>query len=456
MKDNTSRENFAGRFAVIMAMAGSAIGLGNIWRFPYIAGEMGGGVFVAVYIAATILFSLPLAMTEVLVGRRSRHSAANALYVLSGKKKMWRVLSVSMVLCPLIILSYYSVVGGWSLHFLSQAVTFGFDNDPDAVSGFFGKFITNTYAPVAAHLIFLGLTALVVSGGVKSGIERFNKFTVPVLFVMIVFILCYSLFLPGAEKGVDYLIKFDTASFDIKILAYALGQSFYSLSLGMGALITYGSYVKKQDNILTSGITVAFSDLSFAILAAFAIMPAVFAAGLEPGAGPGLIFQTIPYIFSTMSQSMPFISGVVAIVFFLSIVAAALTSSVSLLEVGVAYLVENTKLSRRKATLILFVILGVAGTLCSLGFGPLKDVQLGGKGIFDIMDWFCSNVLLLFVCLITVIYVGWFLKKEDFADEFSSGGRYPVNVKVASVLFFVIKYVAPIGILAIFVTNFIL
>lgn len=451
------RENFGSRFAVIMAMAGSAIGLGNIWRFPYIVGEMGGGAFVVTYIIATILISAPIFMTEAIIGRRSGMSAANAMYALSRRKKFWKGVGVVLALCPLIILSYYSVVGGWAIDFFTKSLGFAYSSQhPDEVSTLFESLITSTWKPIICHLVFLGLTAFVVSRGVKSGIEKFSKFTVPVLFVMIMFIMVYSFFLPGSQAGVDYLMKFDTAAFTPKTMAYALGQSFYSLSLGMGTVITYGSYISKEENLLTSGITVAISDLLFAILAAFAIMPAVFAAGLEPGAGPGLIFQTIPYIFSTMSAEMPLLSDIIAIVFFLTILVAALTSSVSLMEVGVAYIVENSKLSRKAATFILFVILGIIGTLCSLGFGPLADFQIGGKGIFDLLDWFSSNVVLILASILATVFAGWFMRRESFTDEFSSKGKYGFNAKIGPALHAIIKYVAPIAIFAIFISNFLL
>lgn len=450
------REKFGSRFAVIMVMAGSAIGLGNIWRFPYIAGEMGGGIFVAVYVLATLVFSAPIFMTEVLIGRRSRKSAANAMYALSGKKKFWKGLGVVLVLCPLMILSYYSVVGGWALDFLFQSLNFGFNTNPDEVSGFFEQLISLPIRPVVGHLIFMACTAYVVRRGVNKGIEKFSNYTVPVLFLMVVFIAVYSFSLPGSMEGVRYLVRFDASALTPHTFAYALGQSFYSLSIGMGAIITYGSYLRKNENILTSGVTVAFSDMLFAILAAFAIMPAVFAAGLQPNAGPGLIFKTIPYIFSTMSVKLPVISGITAIVFFITIFIAALTSSVSLLEVGVAYIVENTRLKRRGASILLFCTLGVVGTLCSLSFGPLSNISVAGKGIFDMMDWFASNILLVMAALLTIIFAGWKMKKEDFINEFSSNGAYPLNAKIGVVLHFFVKYIAPLGILAIFISNFLL
>lgn len=437
-------------------MAGSAIGLGNIWRFPYIAGEKGGAVFVLVYVLCTLLISVPIFMNEMVIGRRSRKSAANAMYKLSGKKKFWSGVGLVLVFCPTIIMFYYSVVGGWATDFFFKSLSFTFQKTAqDQVSGIFSELISQTWRPVLAHIFFLALTALVVSRGVRSGVEKFSKYTVPVLFMMIVVMMVYSFSLPGAMAGINYLVKFDASAFTPSTVAYALGQSFYSLSLGMGTIITYGSYVRSRENILTSGITVAVSDLLFAVLSAFAIMPAVFAAGLEPGAGPGLIFQSIPYIFASMGADVPLVGGLMSIVFFFTVLAAALTSSVSMFEVGAAYLMETLKLSRKKSSFILFMIIAVMGTVCSLGFGPLKNVTLMGMGIFDMMDWFASNILLIVASILATVFAGWVMKKEDFCSEFSNNSSLSFNAKLAPYLYFVIKYIAPIAIFAILITNFV-
>jgi NSS family neurotransmitter:Na+ symporter len=235
-----------------------------------------------------------------------------------------------------------------------------------------------------------------------------------------------------------------------------MGQSFFSLSLGMGAIITYGSYVNKKENILTTSAGTAVSDLLFAILAGFAIMPAVFAAGIEPGAGPGLIFQSVPYVFSKMGADLPVVSSLASIVFFLAIIVAAMTSLISLVEVGVSFLVERSGISRGRACLVLFGICGVLGTLCSLSFGPLNGVKLAGMTIFEIFDWVCSNILLLVMGLLAVIFVGWILPKRVVRDEFTSRESYVFNGRIFPLFYFLIKWVAPIAVLVIFLTNFIL
>lgn len=452
----TKREKFGSRFAVIMAMAGSAIGLGNIWRFPYMVGEHGGGAFVLVYILATILISLPIFVAEVVIGRRSGRSAAGAMSTLAGGR-IWKFAGFLPVFIPLFILSYYSVVGGWSLEFLIKSCRMAFSGvDPESVTGMFGDFIVRPWAPVVSHLVFLAVCGAVIALGVRSGIEKFSKYSIPVLFVLIVVILCYSLSLPGAGEGVRYLMKFDVSALNPQTFAYAMGQSFYSLSLGMGTIITYGSYVSRKENILMSGVGTGVSDLMFAILACFAIMPAVFAAGIAPGAGPGLIFQSLPFVFAKMGAEIPAISAIVSIIFFLTIVVAAMTSSMSLYEVGVAYLVENTRIKRGAATALIFVGCGVLGVFSAMSFGPLSGVQLAGKGIFDLFDWLSSNILLIFASLLTVIFVGWVMKKNDVKAEFTNNGSLSLSGRLFGIVYFLIKYLAPVALAIIFVANFIL
>ena len=449
------REKFGGRLAVILAMAGSAIGLGNIWRFPYMVGEHGGAAFVFVYILATILISLPVFLAEVMIGRRSHTNARDAFARLSRHHPFWKAAGYLTILIPTLIASYYSVIGGWSVEYFVKSCGMTFvKTAPEEVSGLFAPFVSSAWTPVVMHLVFLTACVGVVAGGVKSGIEKFSKVSLPVLFVLIIFILGYSVALPGAGAGVRYLLHPDWSELTPRTFAYAMGQSFFSLSLGMGAIITYGSYVKKEENILATSAGTAVSDLLFAVLAGFAIMPAVFAAGIEPGAGPGLIFQSIPYVFAKMGADLPVISGIASIVFFLSVIVAAMTSSISLVEVGVSFLMERTKLTRGKACLLIFALCGGVGVLCSLSFGPLAGVKLAGMTIFDLLDWVCSNILLLVMALLAVIFVGWILPKRVVRDEFTNGGS--VNGRVFPVVYFLIKWVAPIAVVIIFFTNFIL
>lgn len=452
-----SRESFGSRKATVIALAGTAIGLGNIWRFPYMAGEYGGAAFILVYIVATVLFSLPVFVSDIVIGRRSGLSAYGAMDSLSGGHRRWQVSGFLSVFIPLFILSYYSVIGGWSLYYLFKSCTLSFVvDDPETVIGIFGQFSSGTLWPVIAHVLFIGACCLVVAGGVKAGIEKFSKLTIPVLFVLIVIIAIYSISLPGAGEGVKYLIKPDFSQLTPKTFTYALGQSFYSLSLGMGIIITYGSYVSKQQDIMFISGWTAFFDLIFAVLAGFVIMPAVFAAGIEPGAGPSLIFQSIPYIFATMAQGAPVLSSIMAILFFVSIIIAAMTSGISLVEVGVAYLCDRYHMRRPLASLIIFLLCGSVGVVLALSFGPLADWKILGKGLFDFFDWFSSNILLLVAAFLSVYFAGHVMKRSQVRDELTNGGMLKGNSKAFGTVYFLIKWVAPIGVLLIFITNFIL
>ena len=457
MSADNKREHFGSRLAVILAMAGSAIGLGNIWRFPYMVGEHGGAAFIIVYAVATLLISLPVFIAEVVIGRRSHTNARDAFARLSHQHPFWRRVGYLSIVIPLLIVSYYSVIGGWSVEYFFKACGFSFTKmAPDAASSVFGGFVSSTWAPVLTHLLFLAASLGVVAGGVRAGIEKFSKLTLPLLFVLIVAIMVYSVTLPGAGAGVRYLLHPDWSELTPRTFAYAMGQSFFSLSLGMGAIITYGSYVSDHENILFTSAGTAVSDLLFAILAGFAVMPAVFAAGIEPSAGPGLIFQSVPFVFSKMGADVPVLSALMAIFFFVAIIVAAMTSCISLGEVLVSFLMERFGLTRVRSCLAIFLFCGALGVLCSLSFGPLSGVKVAGMTLFDVFDWLCSNVLLLVMALLAVVFTGFFLSRREVHDEFTSRGRYAFNDRVFPLVWFLIKWVAPVAVVIIFFTNFIL
>lgn len=443
------RENFGSSAAVVMAMAGSAIGLGNIWRFPYMVGQNGGAAFIILYLLSALLLSLPILLSEAIIGRATSANTFGAMEKLAPGTK-WKWLGFLTVFSPLIILSYYSVVGGWSIEYLGKAVASGFGDD---ISTLFGEFITAPWGPLVCHTVFLGITALIVSAGVKAGIERFNKISLPLLFILIVLIMLYSITLPGAGDGVKYLVKPDFSKITPSVIASAMGQSFFSLSLGVGTILTYSSYMKKEDSILNSGVGTAVFDLIFALIAGFAIMPAVFAAKIEPGAGPGLIFETLPFIFAKMGAAAPILSRTVSILFFVTIVVAALTSSISMYEVGVAYLVEERKLSRGKSVMLIFLGTWTLGVLCSLSFGPLSEVHIFGNTVFNFCDKLTSNYLMTFGSLLFVFFVGWKMKKADVRREFTNNGALRTSDRLFPLIYFMIRYVAPVVILIIFVTN---
>ena len=444
-----ARESFGSRFGALVAMAGSAVGLGNLWRFPYLVGENGGAAFIIVYIILSFLICLPIFISEFVIGRRSQKNAYSAFRDLSGGG-VWRFVGLFTVMVPLVVLSYYCVIGGWSIEYFVKSLTFSFTgNDSQAaMSTMFSSFVSNPWLPLICHTGFLLATTMIVVVGIKDGIEKFSKVMMPMLFFIVIAIAIYSLTLPGAGKGVDYLFNPDFSKIDAKACAAALGQAFFSLSLGFGTILTYASYVDKKENILFQSTATAISDLTFAMIAGLAIMPAVFAFGLNPQSGPGLVFETLPYVFSQMPAG-----GIVAILFFVALLVAAITSSISMLEVAVAYLVEERKFSRIGACITLFVLCWIVGALCSLSFGPLSNIQIGGRGLFDFFDNLSSNVLMTLGSLFTVLFVGWRLKKTDIYDEFTNGGSLSTNVKIFGVLWFLIRYVAPLAVIIIFVSG---
>ena len=442
------RDNFGSRFGALVAMAGSAVGLGNLWRFPYLVGENGGAAFIIVYIILCFLICLPIFISEFIIGRRSQKNAFATFRDLSGGSA-WRWVGLFTIIVPMIVLSYYCVIGGWSIEYLLKSLTFSFGGESQgALSTTFTGFVTSTWGPLAAHTGFLLATTMIVVVGIKDGIEKFSKIMMPLLFVMVLSIAVYSLTLPGAKEGVKYLFYPDFSKLTGKSVAAALGQAFFSLSLGFGTIMTYASYVSKKENIMFQSAATAISDLMFAIIAGTAIMPAVFAFGINPQAGPGLVFETLPFVFGQMPAG-----GLIAILFFVALLVAALTSSISMLEVAVAYLVEEKKFSRLGACALLFVICWVIGAVCSLSFGPLSHIQIRGGNIFDFLDSLSSNVLMTLGSLFTVIFVGWRLKKTDVYDEFTNGGTLSRNSKIFGVLWFLIRYIAPVAIIAIFISG---
>ena len=426
------REQFTGRLAVVLAMAGSAIGLGNIWRFPYLVGQNGGAAFILVYIVACALLAIPVFLSECVIGRRSGSNTFGAMRKLApGSNYRWAGLVT--VITPVLLLSFYSVVGGWSVDYLLKACTLRFTQDS---TGVFESLLSSTWEPIFMHTAFMVGTAIVILLGVKKGIERFTKITMPLLFILIIIIVVFGLTLPGAGKGVEYLIKPDFSKITPSAITSAMGQAFFSMSLGVGTILTYASYVSKDENLMVSAGGTAFFDLLFALLAGFAVMPAVFAAGIQPGQGPGLLFDTLPYIFSQMT---PWVGAVISILFFLSVLVAALTSSISLLEVGVAYLVEEKGVSRTKATIGLGALVWAIGVACSLS-----------GGVFDFLDHLCSDWLMPFGGLLFAMFVGWKMSRNDVRDELTNGGTR--NRALFNVVYFLIRYLAPIGILGIFLT----
>lgn len=450
---SSKRESFGSSITFIMAMAGSAIGLGNIWRFPFMVGEHGGGAFIIAYLLCSLFIAIPCFVCESLIGRRGQSDVCGAFDRLAPGSK-WRAMGVVSVISAFIIISYYSVVGGWSLDFLIRSITGRLaQGRPDEAVGIFGKMSSSVLEPLAMYAGFLGATAFIVIGGIKKGIERFTKITTPLLFVLMVVMVAYSVSLPGAGAGVRYLLNPDFSRLDAEGWACALGQAFFSMSLGIGTVLVYSSFMRRRDSLLKGGFWTSAFDSMFALIAGFAIMPAVFAAGIEPGAGPSLVYETLPFIFAELGVDAPVLSYVITIVFFLAILVAALTSSISMMEVCVEDMVSRYKCSRKAGALIIVVPALALGSLCVLSFGPMSDLQLFGKTVFEICDYVCSNILMTIGALAFAVFVGWKMKKSDVREEFTNNGSLTFSSRVFNALYFLIRWIIPPVIMLIFVSN---
>ena len=439
-----ARESFGSSFGVLVALAGSAVGLGNLWRFPYLMGQNGGAAFIIIYVAFVCLIGLPIMISEFIVGRRS-HKGAREAYKSLAPGSFWGIGGIFAVISCTLILSFYSVVGGWGIEYLFKSFSFDFSQDTGKdLTNLFSTFTTSSFRPLVFHTIFLSATAVIVISGVKNGIEKFSKIMMPLLFIIMIGIAIRSLTLPGAEAGIDYLFKPDWSKVTGHTFLAALGQAFFSLSLGSGMVITYASYVAKKENILSLSAQTAIADTVFALIAGCAIMPAVFAFGISPGEGPGLVFITLPHIFGLLPAG-----GVIAILFFVALLLAALTSSISVLEVIVAFCCEEFKLKRRTAVFISFAVIWALGCLCSLSEGVLGNVKVFGKNFFDLFDYLSANVLMLIGGVMVVVFVGWRLGRSVMQDELTNGGKIKVPHWLLDVLIFLMRFVAPAAILAI-------
>lgn len=438
---NIERDGFGSRFGVLVAVAGSAVGLGNLWRFPYMVGNNGGAAFIILYLVFVILLCLPIMFSEFVIGRRTQSNAFGAIKKIAPKSG-WLSIGVISVVASICIMSFYSVVGGWTLEYIFKSFSSDFlTSDSSSLANQFSGFSQSSFLPVAMHLLFLTLSALIVVAGVKNGIEKYSKILMPMLFVLVMLLAIRSLTLDGAGAGVKFLLYPDFSKITGETMLAALGQAFFSLSLGMGCIITYGSYVNRKENLFKISFMSAFADTGFAILAGLAVMPAVFAFGISPGQGPSLVFITLPQIFA----QMPF-GNVISIAFFFILLIAAITSAISLLEVVVAYFTEELKMTRKVAVVVTFVIIGLFGTFSSLSQGPLKDVTIFGKTFFDLFDYASSNVLLPVGGLLVVLFVGWRMKRADVLDELTSGGTVALRKSLFSGIMLVIKFLAPIAI----------
>ncbi len=440
---NENRSSFTGKLGFVLAAAGSAVGLGNIWRFPYLAAKYGGGIFLLVYILLAVSFGFALMTAEIAIGRKTGLSAIGAYRALNKK---YSFIGYIAAIIPAIILPYYSVIGGWVTKYLYAFVSGG--ASATASDAYFTGFISQTGQPIFWFLVFLGATALVVLGGVEKGIEKVSKLMMPVLIVLSIVIAIYSVCLPGALDGVKYYLLPDFSKFSATTVLAAMGQLFYSMSLAMGIMITYGSYIKKDVNLESSVSQIELFDTGVAFLAGLMIIPAVFVfSGGTPealGKGPSLMFVTLPKVFETMSAGT-----VVGVAFFLLVLFAALTSSISLFETVVSIVCDKTKLSRKLSCLVVFLFSVVLGLLSSLGYGPLGNVKIIGLQFLDFFDFISNSVLMPIVAFLTCIFVGYVIKPKTVIEEVELNAKF----KKKRLFEVIIKYVAPICIVLILVSS---
>ena len=454
---NQKRDSFTSKFGVIAAAAGSAVGLGNIWKFPYEAGQNGGGAFLVLYFFFILTIGLPIMISEFIIGRKSNSNAIRAFKSLSPSTP-WYSTGVMGVAAAFMILAFYGVVAGWTLEYISLAFCNAFEGQsPEQLSKNFDDFLGNPYRPIIWQVIFMVLTALVVVGGIKNGIEKITKILMPILLLIIIVMGVRSISLGTnisesgdvigrSADGLKFLFKPDFSQINFKVILDALGQAFFSLSLGMGTIITYGSYIQKNNNLNRTAFQVTLLDTLIAVLAGVAIFPAVFYFGIEPSEGAGLVFKILPSIFQKMAGGY-----VWTLVFFVLLTVAALTSSISLLEVAVAYFVEELKISRLKSSVVTTIIITCMGVACSLSFSSLKNVKILGLNIFDSMEFLSSNVMLPLGGLLIAVFVGWFMKIKDVRAELSNEGT--VKLKLFKLYYFIIRFVAPIAIGLVFLYS---
>ncbi len=436
------RSSFTGKIGFVLAAAGSAVGLGNIWRFPYLAAKYGGGIFLLVYIALSVTFGFSLMVAEIAIGRKTGQSPVGAFRLLD---KRFSFVGVLAAVVPAIILPYYSVIGGWVMKYIAGFVTG--QGSAMANDSYFGEYIGKTGEPLVWFVLFMGLTALVVLLGVDKGIEKVSKVMMPALIVLILFIAIYSIIaVDGAWEGVLYYIKPDFTKFSWKTVVAAMGQLFYSMSLAMGIMITFGSYMKKEISIEKSAHQIEIFDTGVAFLAGLMIIPAVFAFGGEQAlgaSGPSLMFVTLPKIFDTMPGG-----AFIGAAFFVMVFFAALTSSISLMETVVSTLLDKVKLNRKMCSLIVLGFSLVVGAASSLGYSAWSGVTLLGLQLLDFFDFISNSVIMPIVALATSIFVGFFLKPQKVIEEVELSDKFRWK-KLFSVM---IRYIAPVCILAILVT----
>ena len=439
-----TRGHWATRMGFMLACAGSAIGLGNIWKFPYIAGMNGGGLFVIIYLVSIFAIGIPIMICEFAVGRSTQRSPVEAFRKLSSKSSFWQIVGWMGILAGFVILSYYSVVAGWAMHYVFLSIrNFNGATNPEIISGFFGALYSNGWVNLFWHAIFMSITISVILGGVKKGIERSARWLMPILFIMMLLLLIRSSFMSGFGQAVSFVFSPDASKLTPEGVLEALGHAFFTLSLGMGAMLTYGSYLTHKADVVKSSIIIALMDTAVALIACLMIFPVLFTYGMAPEAGPGLVFKSMPIVFSQMPGGTIF-----AVIFFTLLTLAAITSAISLMEVVTSFFIDTLQWKRKTATLIPGLLIFLFGIPSALSGGVLsKFTMLGGKNFFDAMDYLSSNWFLPLGGLCIALFVGYRMDLNIVKKEFKENS---VFAKWFTPWFYCVRYLAPLAVAIVF------
>ncbi|MBR1594273.1 MAG: sodium-dependent transporter [Alloprevotella sp.] len=450
------RSDFASKLGMVLATAGSAVGLGNIWRFPVEAGNNGGAAFIIIYLMCVVLLGIPLMVAEFAVGRAAHTNTARA-YKLLSKSAFWQQTGRLGVLTGWVIMGYYVVVSGWTLAYFFKALltpptkAASIAQEPNYWADYFQWLSADAVVPVLCLIAFTLMSHFIITRGVEKGIERFSKIMMPMLFILLIVLCVCSFFTKGAAEGLTFLFKPDFSKVTFGTILAALGQAFFSLSIGMGCLCTYASYFTRETNLLGTAFKVAGIDTLVAIMAGIIIFPAVFSAGIHPDAGASLVFIALPGVFQEAFGGLPWLAYAVSVMFYFLLILATLTSLVSLHEVPTAFLAEDFHMSRRRATSVVTVTVILVGTLCSLSMGPLSGYTLFDKNIFDCFDWVSSQVLLVVGGGMITFFVGWKLDAFTLRNELTSDGLYSYRSRIWIVP--LLRWFAPFVIMAIFLSG---
>ncbi|MBQ4386304.1 MAG: sodium-dependent transporter [Prevotella sp.] len=441
------RANFGSRLGVILATAGSAVGLGNVWRFPYMTGENGGAVFIMIYVLCVLLLGIPCMISEFIIGRHGQANTARAFTKMAGGSP-WSLIGYMGVLTGFLITGYYAVVAGWCMQYIWASLIGHMQGSPDYFQTYFAELSTDPVKPVLWTVIILGVTYLIIEHGVRDGIEKASKLMMPTLFILLLIIVVAACMLPNADKGIEFLFKPDFSKINGNVFLAALGQSFYSLSIAMGCLCTYASYFSRHTNLTNSAMQIGIIDCLVAILAGLMIFPAAFSVGVNPDSGPSLIFITLPNVFTQAFAGMPLLGYLISLLFFVLLTLAALTSLISLHEVSTAFFHEEFVMTRKKAALLVTITTSVIGAFCSLSLGAVNGMVFFGKPLFDWFDFITGQIFLPIVGFLTCIFIGWFVPHKTVRDEFTNWGT--LRGRFFHLYIFLVKYVCPLAILFIF------